>query len=74
MLALPDKPVRRRLYLRKSKAPLSTVMVALRLTAQEKSRLELEAAARGMRLCGLVRRLIETVVEDGMIRAVLDDA
>jgi len=55
----------------RQRAPISTI--TLRLSRASYARLAQEAARRGSRADHLARRLIETVLVDNLINAILDD-
>ena len=53
--------------------PVLSTTIVLRLTVQERVLIEREAEARGYGVTGIARMLIERMVQDDLIRAVLDD-
>ena len=60
-------------YVRARSGPLTSVYVTLRLTAQERERLALEAKARGLSPNGLGRILLERIIHYGLVKSVLDN-
>ena len=70
---MSDLPTKRRYYKRRDCGPLTSLTIVLRLTVQERAALRDAAKARGFGVTGFARLLIEKVLQDDLIGAVLDD-
>lgn len=62
-----------RYYHRRAKEPLTSLVIALRLTAAERARLNAEAKARNLLPTGLGRIALERIIQAGLFKAVLGD-
>ncbi len=62
-----------RKYHKRDGTPTTPLTIVLRLTVEERALLQNEADARGYGVTGIARMLIERMLQDDLVKAILDD-